>query len=643
MLRRRIISLLTIALLLTTIIPIGSYATQDNIDYENTEYIIGDVIVEYEENFDKKEKEKYEKELGLRPNKKLKKKDVYLYNFNKNKDIIDIVEKLNKKKGVLYAEPNYLYQPIEMTENHFSELWGLNNINNIDIDAPEAWDYTKGKDTIVVAVIDTGVQILHDDLKDQFVTGYDFYNNDVTVYDGLDDDHGTHVSGTIAARDNHLGVVGVAPYIKIMPLKFLGPYGGSTFDAILAIEYAEEYGADIINASWGGGRKSKALERAIKNFSGPFVAAAGNDGLNTDFRPHYPSSYKSPNIVSVAAIDKYGDRPNFSNYGVTSVDVGAPGVDILSTYPADSKDQFASFNGTSMATPHVAGTLALMMSYNSTLTTQEYIDILYDSVKPLPALSGMTSTGGMINAYKALNAMTPEVIVDQAPYVTTTSPSDLSENVDRTTSIQINFNEEVFDSTAINDIVITGLTNSEYPIPTPIAYTPSPVDGTYRLTLTLDTVLDYSRTYNVEVPSDVVIDATDNPSDAYTFTFTTQAIPSPVVETTQVVESVIPINKSRNVPTSSTIDVTFTEIVTLIDSDKVKLIDKNNFEIPVTLTFYDENMILSLENTGIYMFLTPEPLDKNMRYTIRFNEGAFETDTHTLSTFFTSVFTTVRK
>ncbi|MBI9014257.1 MAG: S8 family serine peptidase [Clostridiales bacterium] len=637
MFRSKLISILMIILLITALIPIGTYATLNDSTLDTVEYMTGAVIVQYEENF--KDKDKYEKEFDMIPEKNLGKNSLKLYKFNKNKDVMDIVEKLNKKKGIRFAEPNYLYQPVEITENYFSSLWGLYNSNDIDIDAPEAWDITKGSNQITVAVIDSGVQTTHEDLFGQF----DFEKN--FHYDPFDsyEDHGTHVSGTIAALDNNLGVVGVSPNIRLIALKFLGENGGYTDDAIDAINEAKSYGANIINASWGGGGYSLALKEAIENFGGPFVAAAGNDKTNTDRRPHYPSSYNSANIISVAAVDRNGLKPRFSNYGSVSVDVGAPGVGILSTFPTDSKDQFASFNGTSMAAPHVAGTLALMMSYDNSLTTQEYINILYATVDPLDSLSGKTSTGGMINAHKALLAMEYVEPVDYEPYVSSTIPDDESTDVDISTSIEINFSELVYSPTTIDGIEITGLVDPEYPVPTLVGYTPSQVDGTLKLTLTLDNVLDYSRTYEVHIPAGIVMDATDNPSIAYDFTFTTKALPPPVVETTQVVESIVPINKARNVPTGSTIDVTFTEIITLKDPNKVKLIDKSNFEIPVTITFYDMDMNVSVDNSGKFMILKPASLDPNMRYTIRFNEGAFETDTHTLSEFFTSVFTTVRK
>jgi len=627
-----------IILLITALIPIGTYATLDDSTTDTIEYMDGAVIVQYEENF--KDKDKYEKEFGMIPEKNLGKNSLKLYKFNKNKDVMDIVEKLNKKKGIRYAEPNYLYQPVEITKNYFSSLWGLYNSNDIDIDAPEAWDITKGSNQITVAVIDSGVQIDHDDLNGQFDYEANFYPNSLDTYE----DHGTHVSGTIAALDNNLGVVGVSPNVRMIALKFLGANGGYTDDAIDAINEAKLYGADIINASWGGGGYSIALKEAIENFGGPFVAAAGNNKANTDRRPHYPSSYNSANIISVAAVDRNGAKPRFSNYGSVSVDVGAPGVGILSTFPTDSKDQFASFNGTSMAAPHVAGTLALMMSYDNSLTTQEYIDILYATVDPLDSLSGKTSTGGMINAHKALLAMEYVEPVDDELSVESTSPAKDSDDVDITTSIEINFSELVYSPTTIDGIEITGLVNAEYPVPTVVGYTPTPVDGTLKLTLTLDTTLDYSRIYEVNIPYDTVRDASDKPSEAYNFTFTTENLPPPVVETTQVVDNIVPGNRSRNVDTGAVIKVTFTEIVTLMDVQKVQLFDKNNNEIDVDIAFYEDEFItLSTENTGKYMILTPVTLVKNMKYAIRFTEGAFETNLNVLSEFYTSVFTTIKK
>ena len=286
-------------------------------------------------------------------------------------------------------------------------------------------------------MIDTGVDIGHPDLAANMwtnageipgnsidddgngyvddVNGWNFYDNDNNVYVSAEDDHGTHVSGTIAARtDNGTGVAGINWYAHIMPLKFLGGADGSgyTSDAVLAVEYAAAQGAQIVNASWGGGGFSQALYDAIEAANLLFVAAAGNDLLDNDITPHYPSSYDLPNIVSVAAIDHFGDLATGwgtlgdlgSNWGATSVDLAAPGDVILSTYP-DS--QYAYFSGTSMATPHVTGVAALVLAANPSLTPVEVRDVLFSSAVPLASLAGNTVTGGLLNAHQAVIAATP--------------------------------------------------------------------------------------------------------------------------------------------------------------------------------------------------------------------------------------------
>ncbi len=209
-----------------------------------------------------------------------------------------------------------------------------------------------------------------------------------------------------------------------MPLKFLGPDGGYTSDAIDAINFARDNGAHIINASWGGGGESEALKDAIKSFGGPFVAAAGNDRTDTDRFPHYPSSYTyddpaDDRIISVAAIDSKGRLARFSNYGDTTVDVGAPGVDIASTYP----DGYAYMGGTSMAAPHVAGIAALMLAEDNALSANELINILYDTSVPLTSLNGKTVTGGLVNANLALEALN-DTTTNTAPIVLIDSPTD---------------------------------------------------------------------------------------------------------------------------------------------------------------------------------------------------------------------------
>jgi PKD repeat protein len=301
----------------------------------------------------------------------------------------------------------------------------LHNTNDADIDAPEAWDIETGNSNdVVIAVIDTGVDYDHEDLAANMwlnehelngVVGVDDdgngYIDDIKGWDFFSDDndpddengHGTHCSGTIAAEGNNgRGVVGVSWNAKIMPLRFLGPDGGSTSDAILAIEYATMMGVDIMSNSWGGGGYSVALEDAISaaNDAGIlFVAAAGNAGTDNDVYPHYPSSYNVPNVISVAATDSFDNLAYFSNYGLISVDLGAPGVSIYSTLPGNS---YGSYSGTSMATPHVAGAVALIKAQYPELSSDRIKARLLGSVDTIPSLSGKTVTGGRLNAYNAL-------------------------------------------------------------------------------------------------------------------------------------------------------------------------------------------------------------------------------------------------
>jgi subtilisin family serine protease len=197
-------------------------------------------------------------------------------------------------------------------------------------------------------------------------------------------------------------VAGVNPTAKIMAVKFLGEDGGTTSGAIASINYSAKMGARVINASWGGGGESKALKESIDaaGRSGVlFVAAAGNESDNSDESPHYPAAYDSPNIVSVAASNASDALANFSNYGSESVDLAAPGVDILSTIPGD---RFFSASGTSMATPHVAGVAALLAARNPSLGYAAIKARLLDSVTKVAALSGQVASGGRLNARAAV-------------------------------------------------------------------------------------------------------------------------------------------------------------------------------------------------------------------------------------------------
>jgi subtilisin family serine protease len=310
---------------------------------------------------------------------------------------------------------------IEATSNDpsLSQLWGMSKI-----DAYSAWNLTTGNTTnrVVVAEIDTGVDYTHRDLaaniwtnpnagRDGFgndLHGYDFANNDSDPMD--DNGHGTHVAGTIGAVGNNgTGIVGVNWAVSIMPLKFMTSTGsGYLSDAIRAINYVTmertQYGVNVrvINASWGGGAYSAAMQTAIQaagNAGILFVVAAGNDAANNDVNPHYPSGYNSPNIVAVAATDQNDRLASFSCYGATSVDLAAPGVSIYSTLPGN---KYGRLSGTSMATPHVAGAAALAFALDPTATVAEVRNALLQGVDRLSSLTGKVASGGRLDVLRSL-------------------------------------------------------------------------------------------------------------------------------------------------------------------------------------------------------------------------------------------------
>lgn len=309
-----------------------------------------------------------------------------------NTDVVEVrskfslnktLERLENNPDVEFIEPNYLYYPMEMGTNEpeFNKLWGMENIGqdikgtlgtpNVDIDIVDGWKYTKGSEDVVVAVIDTGIDIAHPDLKDNIwindkeilngkdsdgngyiddIHGWDFFNDNNSVYNYEDEDiHGTHVAGTIAAGINGIGIAGVAPNVKIMPLKFMGinKHGnseGSLSDVLKAIAYAKDKGVKIVNASWGNYMYSKLLEDAIKESGMLFLAASGNEEFNTDLMPSYPANFDLPNIISIGAVNNQGGYADFSNYGKTTVHVAAPGQDILSTTPLNRYQSAAIYN-----------------------------------------------------------------------------------------------------------------------------------------------------------------------------------------------------------------------------------------------------------------------------------------------------------
>jgi len=366
------------------------------------------------------------------------------------------VRKYQSIAEVEYAEPNYIVH-ISQTPNDpdFSQLWGLNNsgqtggTSGADINILDAWDIQTGSSSIIVAVIDTGVDYKHEDLSANIWT-----NSDEIASNNIDDDnngyiddvqgwnfvannndpfdnnsHGTHVAGTIAAVGNNgIGVIGINWASKIMPLKFLDAQGsGSVTDAVEALQYATMMGAKLTNNSWGGTGFSQTLKDAIKaaNDAGVlFVVAAGNEGVNNDVIPSYPAGYKVSNIIAVAATDNKDNLAWFSNYGPSSVDIGAPGVDILSTIPSNA---YGMNSGTSMATPHVSGVLALLMAELPTLTHIEIKQRLLNAIDPITSLKGWVSTGGRLNAYSSLIGITPPVLPEPNTVFVDNIENDISD------------------------------------------------------------------------------------------------------------------------------------------------------------------------------------------------------------------------
>jgi serine protease len=335
-----------------------------------------------------------------------------------NANIAAAISQYRTFGDVQSIEPNYIWKKYRTpNDSQYGNQWAWPKIG-----APQAWDRSTGSSSVVVAVIDTGVDYTHPDLAANMwrnpgeiagngtdddnngyvddVYGIDRYNYDSDPMD--DDDHGTHVAGTIGAvGNNSVGVAGANWTVKIMALKFLGPDGGSTADAITCFEYMTQMkqrgvNVRVANSSWGGSGYSLALKNAMDTASANgilHVAAAGNDGANNDTTGSYPANYDSPGIISVAASDRFDNRPSWSNYGATNVDLAAPGASILSTV----RGGYATYGGTSMATPHVTGGAALYAASNPGASAAQIRSAIMSSAVPTASLNGRTVTGGRLN------------------------------------------------------------------------------------------------------------------------------------------------------------------------------------------------------------------------------------------------------
>lgn len=344
-----------------------------------------------------------------------------------------VIQSILSDSRVKHIEPNFIYRTAENTNDPLlPKLWGLVNFGQsisgfkgekrADISAKKAWRVHKGSRNVIVAVIDTGVDYNHLDLKNNMwvntaekngkegvdddengfiddIHGYSFFEGDSMDNNG----HGTHVAGVIGAEGNNgIGIVGVNWEVSIMAVKFLNARGSGTLEgAVEAIKYALDNGAHVMNNSWGSTQKSEILKESIiktEQAGVVFVAAAGNAGTDSDQRPYFPATYDVDNVISVGSINNRGKMASFSNYGKTTVDVASPGKFIFSSLP---NDKYGSFSGTSMSSPFVAGVAALLISYDN-LNYKEVIQRLIRSSRKDVRLKNKVVAHGWIDAYFAL-------------------------------------------------------------------------------------------------------------------------------------------------------------------------------------------------------------------------------------------------
>lgn len=437
------------------------YSTTDAGAMKNEAVIAGDkfngkrIIVKYKDsakaksNISNVEKSVGKKLKKLKKEKELNSGKLHVYKIDETDDMQGTIEKFKKNENVEYVQEDFKLTSFDIpTDTRFNEQWHLYNngqdvygqtgTSGVDINALKAWTKTKGSEEVVVGVIDSGVDVSHEDLAPNIYinkgeipndgldndgnniiddySGYDFYNDDCTVYDSASDQHGTHVAGILGAADNGAGICGVATKIKVLPVKFIEGNSGFTSDAIEAINYCKTMNVDAVNISWGSTAYNQALKDAMEESGLLFITAAGNCGVSTSAVPIYPACFDLPNILSVAAVDNSGNLASFSSYG-SDVDVAAPGLNILSTLP---NNQYGTLSGTSMACPTVTGIAALLKSYEPDITVDEIINRIKSNVVKSYKLEGKVATGGRVDANAVLDDIVPQAevgnFVPNTPY-----------------------------------------------------------------------------------------------------------------------------------------------------------------------------------------------------------------------------------
>lgn len=378
--------------------------------------------------------------------------DIVLVELDESRLASNALSELQQDPRVAFLEPDLEFglddnfqpsDPVEAEQGPHTEArnrpndlnrrqWGLDNGSSTDIDAPEAWTRSIGRreNGPIIAVIDTGVDTNHPDLKDNLwvnpreipgngidddgngviddVHGFDAYFQDGEPEDG--NGHGTHCAGIIGATgNNRRGITGVNWQTRIMPVKIFdnGDKPKTSSSAILrGIAYATNNGARLTSNSWGGPSYRSAVQRAFSSSRAFHLMGAGNDSQDNDEKPFYPASYRTNNSLSVAAVDRRGNLSDFSNYGDQTVDLAAPGSSIYSTLPGG---RYGTRSGTSMATPFVTGVAGLLLSAAPRLSNNQLRSLILRGVVPKTDLQGKTTTGGVVNADRSLDLLFREV------------------------------------------------------------------------------------------------------------------------------------------------------------------------------------------------------------------------------------------